>query len=158
MPTISASAFILGGSLPYCRSTMRRTPASTRAAGRREVMDWLREIWFDWRLAVFLRRKTTKRTGKQLIQRKSDGSLWIAGCPQNIGYAMRGLFNKNPGWHFYRARKWRGLFIASRRVFWLPNSGEFTWPQNVTAFLLPPWPENVECRLIDSRLPTPGDG
>jgi hypothetical protein len=43
------------------------------------------------------------------------------------------------------------LLIASRRVFWMPQSGEFELLYDCTLFVLPPWPELTECRKIDLK-------
>lgn len=102
-------------------------------------------------VSLLLRRRTKTRPDTPVIQRKSDGSLWVAGAPANFGYAMRGMFSGNAGYHFYRARMWRGLLITSPRIFWRPKNGEFTVaPATVTTFQLPRWPEPVECRKIDA--------
>jgi hypothetical protein len=108
----------------------------------------------DWQLARYLARRCTKRTERWLIRRRSDGTLWAGGTAQNFAYAMRGLFIKRRlTFHFWRVREWRGLHIASRRVFWIPaGEAEFDLiASNATQFVLPPWPEAVECAKIDAR-------
>lgn len=121
--------------------------------------------WFaDLALARYLRRRTDKRKTK-LVYRKADGTTWAASCPQHIGYAMRSLFAKDRRHSFFmaRCRKWRGVLIVSRKVFWRPVSGsDFTLDNSalrddlrINAFWLAPWPEDVECAKIDADC---GDG
>lgn len=108
----------------------------------------------DWTVARLLQRRTTRVTGR-IIRRLADGSLWAAGCPQNFGYAMAGLFT--PGWpngsfHFFRVREWRGLLVASPKVFWLaPSAADFVLLYEQTYFVLPRFAEAVECAKIDAR-------
>lgn len=112
----------------------------------------LRAFAADWALANLLKRRCT-RTEARVIRRRSDGALFIAGCPQDFGYAMRGLFT--PGWprasfHFYRLREFKGLMVASRKVFWLPrHAGDFDLAVPLPVFVLPPFGEALECAKID---------
>jgi hypothetical protein len=124
----------------------------------------LRQIFANLALARYLRRRCVKRETK-LVERKADGLLFAASSPQNIDYAMRGLFSRDPRkvYHLARCRKWRGLLVVSRRVFWLPcSASDFTLNRsalrdefNVAAFWLPPWPEAIECAKIDAVLREP---
>jgi hypothetical protein len=111
-----------------------------------------------WGVARLLKRRTLRRDDERLIRRRSDGSLWVAGCPQRFGYAMRGLFGRrwpSGSFHFYRVREWRGLHVASRRVFWTPDTvTEFSLLYVGTVFVLPPWDEATECAKIDAALLT----
>lgn len=116
--------------------------------------------WFtDLALARYLKRRAEKRKTK-LVYRKTDGTLWAASCPQNMGYAMRALFAKDQRHSFFlaRCRKWRGLLIVSRKVFWRPASGsDFNLDDSalrddlgIAAFWLAAWPEDIECAKIDA--------
>jgi hypothetical protein len=111
----------------------------------------LREIIRDWRIAGLLHRRTVKRDDELLLKRRRDGTHWVAGCPQNFGYAMGSLFSRRrcDDFHFYRVREWQGLLLASPKVFWRPQLGEFEIGFRVTVFRLPRWPEEIECAKID---------
>jgi hypothetical protein len=118
----------------------------------------LKALVSDWQLARFLERRAQRRDDGWLIRRESDGSTWTAGSAQNLGYAMRAMFSRNPrdDFHFYRVRRWHGLLIASRKVFWRPDSvTQFRLICRATMFQLEPWPVIVECRKIDAVLQQP---
>ena len=128
-------------------------PETQRAWKRLKVA--VADCWGVWRVARYLERRCDKRPDSRLIRRKADGTLWAAGSPQNFAYAMRGLVASMAGrrvdsFHFYRVREWRGLLVAAKRVFWLPQSGEFDVLFDATLFVLPPWPEEIECAKIDA--------
>lgn len=114
----------------------------------------LKALVADWLLARLLHRRCRRCPDQWLIERKADGSLWAAGASQNLGYAMRALFAQrrwSGDWHFYRVRMWKGIPVASRKVFWLPSSGlDFRLVRRLTMFELPAWPEAVECAKIDA--------
>jgi hypothetical protein len=115
----------------------------------------VRAIVADCALAGYLRRRTEKRP-LRIVERKADGTLWAASCPQDFGLCMVGLFlprqKRGGDFHFIRVRKWRGLFIAAPRVFWRPASGEFVvLPSEVVGFKLAPWPEPVESGMIRAQ-------
>lgn len=125
----------------------------TRAAWAR-LMAAIAGCWEAWRVARYLGRRCTYRDARRLIRRNSDGTLWAPGCPQNFAYAMADLLVRFPprsSFHFYRVREWRGVWVASRKVFWNPQGGEFTLLFDDGLFELPPWPEGVECDKIDER-------
>lgn len=103
----------------------------------------------DWLLARYLARRCNKSV-RHFVRRKADGTLWAAGSPQSLSYAMAGLFNGRAHFHFQRVRIWKGLPIVSRKVFWRPEGGEFNVLETGGAFLLPPWPVPVECAKIDA--------
>lgn len=110
----------------------------------------MRAFLRDWALAVYLRRRASKRKAT-LCRRKSDGTLWAANSPQDMGCAMRGLFSGG-SWFFARVRIWRGLPIVSPRIFWHFNrNGQFDIVREQPAFWLKPWPREVECAKIDAR-------
>jgi hypothetical protein len=122
----------------------------TRAALAR-----LKAAFQDWRATVMLRKHGAQLRTDRIIRRKSDGTWWIPGAPQSLGYAMLGLFTKRRlDFHFYRVRDWRGVLIASRRVFWLAQSGKFDLLINCPHYQLPPWPMDIECRKIDAAIAT----
>jgi hypothetical protein len=125
-------------------------PETVRAWARLKAA--IADCWELWRVARYLERRTEKRAGQRLIRRIADGTYWAPGSPQNFAYAMRGLFVRGrcDEFHFYRLREWRGLWVASRKVFWKAASGEFTLLADATVFALPPWPEAVECAKIDA--------
>jgi hypothetical protein len=102
----------------------------------------------DWALARYLEWRTKKRKAT-ICRRRSDGTLWAASSPQNMGIAMRGLFNGKAGWHFVKVRIWRGLPVVSPKTFWAFNeSGQFDIVQEQSAFWLAPFPEHVESAKI----------
>lgn len=101
----------------------------------------------DWLLRWALRKRAGQPHRKRVCRRVSDGSLWVAGHPEDFGLAMRGLFSGKGSWHFYKARYWRGLLIASPRVFWLPKGRDFRLVDEVAGYVLPRWPdESVRVR------------
>lgn len=119
----------------------------------------IRAALADWALARYLARRCWRRD-LVLIRRKGDGTLWAAGHPQAVGHALRGLFDRDwprGSWHFYRVREWRGLLVASRRVFWQPLAGsQFETVHGprlrlveTPMFVLPPWPLAVESAKLD---------
>ena len=58
-----------------------------------------------------------------------------------------------PKFHFIRVRKWRGLWIAAPRIFWMARSGAFEIVSlSVPVQRLPAWPEWVETKRIMARL------
>jgi hypothetical protein len=118
----------------------------------RDLVGGMRLVGEAWAISRLLRRRCDCRRDERLIRRKADGTLWAAGAPQNFAYAMRGLFLRGScdRFHFYRVREWRGLLVASRRVFWLPVSGDFELLATATLFVLPPWAEAVECAKLDA--------
>lgn len=69
----------------------------------------IREFLQDWRTVDLLRRHGYRpERMEKLLMRLSDKSLWMAGHP---GWPSM-------GYHFWKVRKWRGVFIAYPRVFW----------------------------------------
>jgi hypothetical protein len=102
-------------------------------------------------LARYISRRAQKRKAT-ICRRRSDGTLWAASSPQNIGIAMRGLFTKAPLWHFAKVRIWRGLPIVSRKVFWsFSEYGKFDIAQTQDAFWLPAWPEGIETAKLEAK-------
>lgn len=71
----------------------------------------------DYALARYLSVRSRKRDFT-LCKRRSDGTLWAASSPQNVGRVMAGILSRKAGWHFVKVRKWRGLYIVSPKVFW----------------------------------------
>jgi len=117
----------------------------------------MRAFLRDLALAAYLRRRASKQKAT-LCRRKSDGTLWAASSPQDIGYAMRGLFSKAPGWHFARVRIWRGLPIVAPRVFWCFDQwGQFDILPVRSAYWLKRWPYDVEGRKIDEHMMRAGE-
>lgn len=95
--------------------------------------------WFyDLALAMYLT-KRARKTKATLCRRKSDGTLWVASSPQDMGYAMRGLFSGKVSWHFARVRIWRGVPVVSPRVFWSftqsYHCGETQWDDSDIEFI-----------------------
>lgn len=109
----------------------------------------IKAVMADWALARYLRRRTKGREAR-IVRRKADGALFAASSPQNFVYAMDGLFTGKAGFHFAKVRIWRGLPIVSRKIFWRPKSGQFDVLQPLRSFWLAPWPEAVECAMIDA--------
>jgi hypothetical protein len=105
--------------------------------------------WFaDRKLAGYLTQRTRKRKAT-ICRRKSDGTLWAASSPQNMGLAMRGVFTGMAGWHFVRVRIWRGVPVVAPRLFWAFNQmGQFEIVQEQPAYWLAPWPEPIESAMI----------
>ena len=120
----------------------------------------LRRWCADHKLATYIKARAAIRP-MRLTRRRSDGSLWVASSPQDMGLAMRGLFSRkrDGGFFFIKTREWRGLLVASPKLFWEPSSGEFdVVPGECRVVMLKPWPYEVECQKILTRsLPTGGD-
>lgn len=128
-------------------------PTRTAHAILRRPEGSLSNLFGAWALSRFLRRKAWKRDAT-MICRLSDGSLWAASSPQNMGYAMRGLFSGKSRWHFVKAREWRRRAIVSPKVIWLPASGrEFTVLCEIDSLWLPRLDEQAECAAIDRLCP-----
>ena len=97
-----------------------------------------------WALARYLTNRTQRRSAT-ICLRRSDGTLWAASSPQNIGLAMRGLLDGTAGFHFAKVRIWRGVPIVSRKTFWAFRAGrQFDIVQEQDAFWMPPFAEAVE--------------
>jgi hypothetical protein len=112
-------------------------------------MDSPRSLWRDYLIVRALRKRGWKRSEDWVLARKSDGHLFAPGHPQNFGQAMLGLFTGKNLFHFYRVREWHGIMIASRKVFWLPQSAsDFSFKFKCSRFDLPPWPEATETLKI----------
>lgn len=135
----------------------RPEPVSVSAHPGYDRLSRVRAWFANWLLARYMAKRCAKRKTK-LVIRKSDGVYFAASSPQNLGYAMRGLFAKDERstYFFARVRVWRGLLVISRKVFWRPNGArEFTLDNSAlrddlaaTGFWLAPWPEATECMKI----------
>lgn len=68
-----------------------------------------------WNLARYLRKKSLRKCHGNLLRRKSDGKLWVAGHPGHPTFT--------PGFHFHRVREWNGLLFASPNVVWSFQDG-----------------------------------
>ena len=105
---------------------------------------WLGKTLWPSRTAKRLQRPRQHK----LIKRKSDGSFWVAGSPQNFGLAMSGLFSGDRDFHFYKTRNHDGRWIFSPRIFWQAMSGEFEIVGDIVGRGLPKWPEEIETAKI----------
>lgn len=96
-----------------------------------------------------IRRRASTRSAT-ICRRLADESLWAASSPQNFGLAMAGMFSGKSGWHFCKARQWRGVWLIDPKVFWSFNqNGLFRIvEQDVQTHWLPQWPESIETAKI----------
>lgn len=126
----------------------RATPAEPVVSALREG---IANAVSDWMLARYLSRRCRKRK-TTICRRRSDDTLWAGSSPQNMGYAMRGLFSKKPNFHFAAVTIWRGVPIVVPKIFWaFDGHGQFDiMEKDATAYWLKPWPESVECAKIDA--------
>jgi hypothetical protein len=113
----------------------------------------LQARWRDFLISRALRKRGWKRSEDWILIRRRDGHMFAPGSPQNFAYAMRGLFVRGREcFHFYRVREWHGLLVASRKVFWNPQSlAEFAFAFKCPRFDLPPLPEVIECAKLDAE-------
>lgn len=123
------------------------------------MIEWARRLLADMAFSAFIQRRCPPRD-LRLVRRRSDMTLWAVWHPQSVRYAMRGLFSKHPRarWHFIRVREWRGFYLASPKVFWLPaDRSEFhIFSLNPSEVLLSrPLPSAIECNRIDAIIKEP---
>jgi hypothetical protein len=135
--------------LPPSASKSATTSRKARPMINPKALEAAARAWIaDWKLARYLEQRTRKRKAT-ICRRKSDGTLWAASSPQNMGLAMRGLFNGKAGWHFARVRIWRGVPVVAPRLFWaFDQMGQFEVVEEQQAYWLAPWPEPIESAMI----------
>ena len=109
-----------------------------------------------WLFLRALRQRCQYVRKDHILIRKSDGTMWAAGSPQDMGLAMAALQARDKNkleFHFYKVRIWRGVPIVSKKVFWIFGGvGKFTFSDDVLQYTLPPLNYDVECRKVRAAM------
>lgn len=119
------------------------------------LFDAFKSLCEDYAFSRFMTRKRAVIRDLHMVRRRSDGTVWAGGASQSFAYAMRGLFSKDPRdkYHFWKVREFHGCNVVSRKVFWIPTADDqfhlMLKGEQSSAFLLQPFDEETECRMID---------